>query len=80
SKRNGDSGIYLDKLEIAKKNLEAQRINLEKYNNELRQRLENEKLSSMSLAEQKKYWEGQVKSINEQISALEKSNAKKAEA
>lgn len=80
SKRNGDSGIYLDKLELAKKNLEAQRINLEKYNNELRQRLENEKLSSMSLAEQKKYWEGQVKSINEQISALEKSNVKKAEA
>jgi len=80
SKRNGDSGIYLDQLEIAKKNLEAQKINLEKYNNELDQRLENEKLSSMSLAEQKKYWEGQVKSINEQISALEKSNIKKSQA
>ncbi|AZB23588.1 hypothetical protein EG339_02610 [Chryseobacterium bernardetii] len=79
-KRNGDSGIYLEQLEIAKKNLEAQKINLEKYNNELDQRLENERLSTMSLAEQKRYWEGQVKSINEQISALEKSNIKKAEA
>ncbi|WP_284461637.1 hypothetical protein [Chryseobacterium sp.] len=80
SKRNGDSGIYLDKLELAKKNLEAQKINLEKYNEEYRQRLENERMSSMSLAEQKRYWEEQVKSINQQISALEKSNVKKAEA
>ncbi|WP_185269568.1 tape measure protein [Chryseobacterium bernardetii] len=79
-KRNGDSGIYLEQLEIAKKNLEAQKINLEKYNNELDQRLENERLSTMSLAEQKKYWEGQVKSITQEISALEKSNVKKAEA
>lgn len=79
-KRNGDSGIFLDKLEVAKKNLEAQKINLEKYNEQYRQRLENEKLSSMSLAEQKRYWEGQVKSINQEISSLEKSNAKKAEA
>ena len=79
-KRNGDSGIYLDQLEIAKKNLEAQKINLAKYNEEYRQRLENEKLSSMSLDEQKKYWEDQVKLINKEISSLEKSNVKKAEA
>lgn len=79
-KRNGDSGIYLNQLEIAKKNLEAQKINLEKYNEEYRQRLENEKLSSMSTAEQKKYWQDIEKSILNEISSLEKSNAKKAEA
>jgi len=78
-KRDGDSGIYLNELELAKKNLEAQKINLEKYNAEYRQRLENEKISSMSLEQQKKYWEDQIISISNQISGLEKSNSKKAE-
>lgn len=78
-KRNGDSGIYINDLELATKNLEAQKINLEKYNTELSQRLENEKLSSMNLAQQKKYWEEQVTSINKQVASLEKSNIKKAE-
>lgn len=78
-KRNGDSGLQLNELEFATKNLEAQKINLEKYNAELKQRLENEKISSMNLAEQKKYWEDQVISIKNQVSGLEKSNAKKAE-
>lgn len=78
-KRDGDSGLYLNELEIAKKNLEAQKINLQKYNTEYRQRLENEKISSMNLVEQKKYWEDQIISISNQVSALEKSNSKKAE-
>lgn len=77
-KRDGDSGIYLTKLEFAEKNLAAQKIILEKYNTELEERLQNEKISSMNLAEQKKYWEDQVASINKQISALEQSNIKKA--
>lgn len=74
-----DRGIVDIKIEQATKNLEAQKIILDKYNSELKVRLENEKISSMSLAEQKKYWEDQIVSINTQISAQEKSNSKKAE-
>ncbi|KAA0126442.1 tape measure protein [Chryseobacterium sp. SN22] len=79
-KRDGDAGIYLSQLENAKKNLEAQQIVLSKYNGELDERLHNEKLASMSLIEQKKYWEQQIDAISRQISAQEKSNKKKSEA
>lgn len=79
-KRDGDAGIYLSQLENAKKNLEAQQIVLSKYNGELDERLHNEKLASMSLIEQKKYWQQQIDAISRQISAQETSNKKKAEA
>jgi tape measure domain-containing protein len=78
-KRDGDSGVQLTQLEYAKKNLEAQKIVLNDYNTKLKERLFNEKISSMNLLEQKKYWEDQINSISDQVSALEKSNTKKAQ-
>lgn len=79
-KRDGDSGVQLAQLEYAKKNLEAQKIVLNDYNTRLKERLFNEKIASMTILEQKKYWEDQISELTKQKNVQETLNRQKAEA